>query len=302
MTKFLSLCLVVVFACKQLAYGDIIIQGYTDATNNRFTNSPSFIAANFNLSGIGLTAGAVWGTLISPNVIVSATHYQPSGTITFYPNNDPTSTPVSRQITGTNLQVGNSDVWLSKLDSPVDSTINIFPYATTLLTGPSNASVGPNNPLQLGSAGIYAGLNAYIVGRSPAPNDNTRDHAVGRGIISSFVEDVPFMGLTDALLFPVDNSHPYGATLVGGDSGAPFFVEINNQLVLLGVNSFNLQDNNMVVTAGAAAYLGNHAASIQNFININAVPEPSSLLCSGLMLVGIAIRARQRRPLGKTRS
>jgi hypothetical protein len=296
MTKYLSLCLVVVFACKQLAYGDIIIQGYTDATNNRFTNSPSFIAASFDLSGVGQTADAAWGTLISPNVVVSSTHFPATGTISFYPNNDPTSIPVSRQVTTTTLQVGNSDVWLSKLDNPVDSTITFYPFATTILTGPSNAANSMNDPLLLGSAGIYAGLNAYVVGRSPATNDNTRDQAVGRSVISSFAEDYPISGLTDALIFPVDNSHPFGATLVAGDSSAPFFVEINNQLVLLGVNSFNDDDNNMVVTAGAAAYLGNHAPTIQNFINMHAVPEPSSLLCSGLMLLGIAIRVRYRKP------
>lgn len=298
MTKFLSLCLVVVFACKQLAHGDIIIQGYTDATNNRFTNSPSFIAANFDLSGIGLTAGAIWGTLISPNVIVSATHYPPSGTITFFPNNDPTSTPVFRQVTSNTMQIGNSDVWLAQLDSPVDTSIGFFSFATTTLTGPSNAMILPNAPLLQGSAGPYAGVDAYVFGRSPGNNDNTQDHAVGRNVISYFAEDVPISGLTDALVFETNNSHPYEATLALYDSGAPLFVEVNNELVLLGVNSFLDEPNNV---SGAVAYLGNHATAIQNFIN-SAVPEPSSLLCSGLMLLGITIRARYRKPLEQARS
>ncbi len=296
MTKNFSVCLVVLLALSPHAQGDIVIQGYTDATNNRFTNSPSFIASNFNLSGIGLTAGAVWGTLVSPNVIVSATHYPPSGAITFFPNNDPSSTAVTRQVTGNTMQINNSDVWVAQLDTPVDSTITFFPFGTAQLTGPSNAMNGPNDPLLQGSAGIYAGLDGYVVGRSPGNNDNTQDHAIGRNVISYFAKDVPQSGLTDTLVFEINNSHPFEATLAQYDSGAPFFVDINNQLVLLGVNSINDIPNNV---AGGVAYLGNQetATAIQSFINSSAVPEPSAWIYTSLMLLGMTHRSRQRRSI-----
>jgi hypothetical protein len=296
MTKILFACLIGIVALAPRAHGDIIIQGYTNATNDRFTNSPSFIANGFNLSGIGQTVGGIWGTLISPNVIVSANHFRPSGTITFYPNNDPNSTPVHRQVTTNTLRINGSDIWLGQLDLPVDASITPFSYSTTTLNGPSNAGIGPNDPIVQASAGIYQGLDAYVVGNSPANVAATRDQAIGRNVISFYAEDVPANGITDSLIFEINNSHPFEATLVGGDSGAPFFVDINNQFVLLGVNSYNLEDNNMVVTAGAVAYLGNYSTEIQDFINASAVPEPSSLLCTSMMLLGIAIRVRHRKP------
>ncbi len=111
-----------------------IIAGYSDATNDRFTNSPQFIASSYNLSGVGKSSGGQWATLVSRNTVVSAYHAQPSGNIFFYADNDPSSTPVTRQIIGSQ-RIGNSDLWIATLNQNVDASIMHYTFASTLLTG-----------------------------------------------------------------------------------------------------------------------------------------------------------------------
>lgn len=77
---------------------DIIIDGYTNATNDRFTNDGTFIMSGFDLSGVGQASTGRWATAISRNVIISANHLSPSGTISFFPGNDASATPVTRTI------------------------------------------------------------------------------------------------------------------------------------------------------------------------------------------------------------
>ncbi len=280
------------FACLRPVSAAIIIQGYSNATNNRFTNDPSLISNPFNLSGIGQSGVSQWGTLISPNVIVSANHYAPSGSITFYPNNDPGSTPVVRQITANAQRVGASDVWLAQLDSPVDTSIIIpFAYATEILTGSSNANLGQNDPVLLASAGSFQGTDAYLFGLSPAGGPATQTQAVGRNILTAFAKEVPANGLTDSLVFSIDNGHGFEATFQGGDSGAPAFANVNGSLVLLGVNSY-VFGTLAAPTGNAVAYIGNYATSVETFI-INAIPEPTSFGCIALVMLG-AVLSRRR--------
>lgn len=288
----LALVLVVGF-CKPISAA-IIIQNYSDAANNRFTNDPQFIAAAFNLSGVGQSGAGQWGTLISSNVIVSANHFAPSGNIVFYPGNDPNSTPVVRLITGNTQRLGSSDIWLAQLDAPVDTSLIIpFSYATQTLSGNSNASNGPNDPLLLSTAGIYQDNDAYLFGLSPAGGPVTQTQAVGRNVIDAFAKEVPFAGLTDALIFGIDNRQ-YEASLQGGDSGAPLFVDVNGSLVLLGVNSFILKDAGNNVVAGASTYIGNYVSAVENFIAVSAIPEPSSFAGSLLVMVGALLRRGRR--------
>ncbi len=272
------------------AQADIIINGYTAATNDRFTNSGAFIGSGLNFSGVGQTTGARWATAISRNVVISAWHFPPTGTVNFYANNDPSGIPVTRNVVS-GLQVPNTDLYLAVLDSNLPTSITHYSFATEAISGP---------PLTLSNAGIYQNMNAYMVGRSPEPHPGFRDQAVGRNRITSYVENVNFLGLTDAdslLLFYDSTSNPnfvqYEAYLQGGDSGGPMFVDFGGNLRLLGINSFiNFGGINANPAYSGISYTGNQAAFIQAYIAANSIPEPSAL---ALILVGCLIPACTRR-------
>ncbi len=284
-------------------FASITIDGYTDATNDRFSNDPAFIMSSFNLSGIGQTNYGRWATAISNNVIISASHWRPDQApdsppglpppdgVFFYAGNDPTAVPVLRQIVSTQAIVG-TDIFLGVLNAPLPPSIAHYAIASQSLSGPVPVPNGDGTfLLSYVNAGPYQGLNAYTFGLSPfdetLPGDNREtynDQAVGRNVISSYSENVPFTGSdNDSLIMLNDaqgtaNHVLYESLFQAGDSGGPTFVNIDGQLVLLGTNAF-------VFTNGSGSginYLGNQRASIQSFIQLNAVPEPSSIGLLGL--------------------
>jgi hypothetical protein len=292
--KALLLSCAAVVALTSSIRADIIIDGYTAATNDRFTNNGAFIAGGFNLSGVGqMTGSLAWGTAISRNVIISAAHAPPVGTINFYTNNDPTGAPVVRTVMS-GVQIPNTDLYLAVLDSNLPASIVHYNYATQALSGPNGSLVG---------AGIYQNLNAYLFGRSPAAHPNWQDQAVGRNRISGYVENVNFNGNSDvdALLMFYDSvGHPdyvqYEAYLQGGDSGGPLFVDIGGQLVLLGTNAFinsgGLGGNPPFFSG--VNYTGNQAAFINEYIVAN-IPEPSAITLLAIGNLGMLL-IRRRRP------
>lgn len=280
MIRSLLTLLVVALALVRVASADIKIDSYTNATNDRFTNSSSFVLNSYSLSGVGQANNGRWATLISPNVVISAWHYFPAtnSQISFYIDNNPGSVPIVRTVTSTSTRVGSTDLWIGVLNAPVTGA-TYYQIADELLTGPTNTLV---------AAGTFQNVNAYMVGRSPKSNSAFRDQAVGRNRISGYKENVVFNGAdNDSLLLAYNqNTSPdyvqFESHLVSGDSGGPFFIERNGKLVLLGTNGF-------VETFGGqfysgVNYVGNQASFIRNFINVNGVPEPSA----GLLLCGLS--------------
>jgi hypothetical protein len=256
---------------------DITINGFTDETNDRFTNSSSFIGAQFDFSGVGRRNG--WATLISPNVLVTANHAPGTApnAYRFYPGNDPTATPVIRteasrlRLAG---QGGNSDLLLIALSEPVTSEIAYYNFADELIEAPAyDADTNPG----LFAAGSFQGEEAYVFGLSPTdrtPNNSAIDQAVGRNRITGYIEEITFGAFTDSLLLQNDaqgsgNFVQYETLVQAGDSGAPVFVERDGELVLLGTNSFRSGTDFSGVT-----YLGNYADQIDAFIALNSV-EPT---------------------------
>ena len=85
----------------------------------------------------------------------------------------------------------------------------------------------------------------------------------------------------------------YEARFVGGDSGAPMFVEYFNtakqqqDLLLLGTNAFIEDDGSL----SGINYIGNQAGFVNNFISISAVPEP----CSVTLVIGTFVLFAMRR-------
>ncbi|MEM9944347.1 MAG: hypothetical protein AAF939_22530, partial [Planctomycetota bacterium] len=143
-----AILLFLAFAVFQLENLDASIVGYTNETNNRFTNSASFILNGFDLSGVGKEPDVTglpgessrWATAISRNVVIAAFHAMPDGPLHFHPDNDPTSTPVVRNVVSSQ-RVGATDLWIGVLDSNLPDTITHYAYATETLTGPDGVEV-----------------------------------------------------------------------------------------------------------------------------------------------------------------
>jgi hypothetical protein len=300
MARTLILVLFVCWVGLAPIHAAITIDGYTASTNDRFTNSNSFIASQFNLSGIGRTNGQ-WATLIAPNVVVSAFHAKPAtgSVVSFYASNDPDGTPVQRTVTAANQKIGSTDLWIGVLDSNVPSSLRTFAFSNTLLSGAP--PVGSD--FSVGDAGVFQGANAYLVGLSPTSHISQQSQAFGRNRITGYSENVPFLSNTDndSLIMDYDSNSSsnwvqYESRFVGGDSGAPMFVEYFNSttqqqdLMLLGTNAF-IDDNG---TFSGINYIGNQAAFINNFISISAVPEPGSMTLALGCVIGISV-ARFRR-------
>lgn len=304
----LFLCLATLVCSSLDSFASIIIDGYTDATNDRFTNDPAFVMSSFDLSGIGQVSSGRWATAVSRNVIISASHADPGKgqTVYFYANNDPASTPVLRQIASTQ-SIAGTDIILGVLNAPLPSSIAHYAIANQTLSGPPPTPAGGgSSSLTFVDAGIYQGLNAYTFGWSPfneaLPGDNRElfnDQAVGRNLISGYSENVPFTSSdNDSLILLRDaagtsNHVQYESLFQEGDSGGPTFVEIGGQLVLAGTNSFRFEDN----SGSGINYLGNQSSAIQNYIQVNAVPEPSSAGMLGLASL-LAWAGRRRRRVG----
>ena len=275
------------------ASADIIIDGYTDEENDRFTNSSSFIAAGLDFSGVGRRPS--WGTLIAPNVVIGAAHAigGAAGQYEFYADNDPNSTPVVRSEISRS-RISGTDLTLVLLDANVGPTITHYNFAQEVLSAdPFDADTNSG----LFNAGSFQDEVAYVFGISPADSASTAvDQAVGRNRVSGYIENIDFQGNVDndSLLFARDfegdDDFVEHETLVqGGDSGAPVFIERNGELLLIGVNSFRATDN----TFSGITYTGNLAGEINSFITLNAVPEPSSVTL--LVIAGLGAFVRRRR-------
>ncbi len=297
-TRPISLLLAVTIAMLGTSRGDIMIDGYMDADNDRFTNSGSFIMSGLDVSGVGQTSSSRWATAISRNVIISASHFAPSGVVTFYPGNDPTATPVTRTITS-GTTIANTDIYLGVLDSNLPNSITHYDIASTPLFG------APDNTIQ--DAGIFQDLTAFLFGISPYDVDPdpsrsaVNDQAVGQNKIAGYVEDADVLGNTDndALVFFQDDMPPdevdYEAQYASNDSGAPAFLNQGGNLLLLGTAAFTFTfPPEIGLPPGSAInYTGNQVAAINSFINASAVPEPSAFLLAAI--AGIPLFRRHRR-------
>ena len=282
-----------------------VIDSYTAATNDRFTNNGTlFEARSFNLSGIGQTSAGGWATLISPNVVVSAFHAKPStdSVINFYPSNDPMSNVVQRTVTSTNVRVGSTDLWIGVLDSNVPDTIRPYSYANVFLIG---TAPGATVDFVVTDAGVFQNVNAYMVGRSPESFPPNQSQAIGRNKITGFAENAKFGSSdNDSLIMAYDamGSSDYvtfETRLVSGDSGAPFFVESNGNLLLLGTNAFRIDIGTTPVGSGIN-YIGNQSSFISDFVAINAVPEPSSLFLGATAAIAGYVVNRRRKKVNAT--
>jgi hypothetical protein len=218
-----SLLAGVVFACGELAPGDMYLQGSDgdhamSATHDRYYNGAdkAFIGASLDFSGV--SSGPPWATMISPQYFITAYHLPAAdqSTLVFHEGND-ASSGVHTYSVDTNFHFTTtfggqpSDVYLGRLTAPMSAADQIAFYPVLSLPHFSN----------------YVGMTVYNYGK---PN------RLGRNVVSRiepyaeggenqvgmfFDYDVPGLGEDETYL-------------ISGDSGGPSFAIVNGELALLG--------------------------------------------------------------------
>lgn len=290
-----SRVLVVVTSLCVVAHAQAaIINNYSAATNDRFANDPSFIAADYDLSGVAIDSTGRWLTMISPNVFLSAAHLAPAAgsSVTFHAGNDPAGASVNRTVFYVGEALAGSDLWIGLLSEPLPSSYNYYTYATE----PLNGGGWQDSP--------YFLADALNVARSPGSGEISLDFGVGQNRLDNYFGSTTVSGTTGyAIGSIVDgpgdaNFLPYELELRSGDSGGPVFVDVDGALTLVGINWFAGTDEGL--TINGYTYVGNYAAEIGAFMATYSVPEPSHYaLGAGLAVVVVAIL---RRRLSRTRS
>lgn len=249
----------------------LTIAGYNTASNDRFANNAGFLAASFDLSGVGISSDGHWATLIAPNVFLSANHYFPGNgsTLTLYKTNDPDGPSVTRTVTATKQRVGTSDLLICTLNLPVPEGYAYYSYATESLSTPYSWFLYP-----------YRNQEVYHFGRSPGSFPGNQDIGVGKNVVDYYVEDqvLESPAANGPTIICEKNTStgaiPYETIAQGGDSGAPLFWDAGgNNLRLIGVSWFITQDTETLeYTSTGFTAVGNHSAAINTFLTTYALP------------------------------
>ncbi len=258
----------------------LIVDGYTPATNDRFTNDPAFIAGGLNLSGVARSSSNRWGTLISPNLALSAEHSHPeNGTsLSFFESNDPLGPMQERTVIGS-VRVGESDLRICVLSESLPASYLPIPL--------SSQGIPDETAFE---SSLLNGLPVFMIGRSNDISSSVTNVAVGRNRLEDWFDLVEVDGTTDAALgaiqhFPEDIEFvTHEAFLQTWDSGAPVLAELDGVLTLVGINWFVGQvDIHNSPTQGIRnlsgfSYAGNYAPDIQGIIAAFAIDATSGYL------------------------
>ncbi len=264
----LTASVVALVLAASAARADMIIDGFTNATNDRFTNDASFIAGAYNLSAIG-KSGNRWGTLISSNVIISANHFHPTvgSSITFYATNDPGGATASRTIVAEE-RLGNTDLWIGILNEPLPGTYQ--PLAFTDVTLSSSLQFNQSD---------FADAEIFMVGKSPTSPNVALDTGLGKNRMSSFQSSITVSGATGPTIIALEDIATdsdyvsYEAYLQDQDSGAPMLMDIEGELTIIGMNWFigstdidpsPISEDRRNLTG--FSYVGNYGSDIQAII------------------------------------
>lgn len=174
------------------------IASFDTLANDRFANDGSFVANQFDLSG--LAHNGRWATMISENVYITAEHFAPGvGTgMTFYASNDPNGTSVTRSITSNRQQIGGTDIFVGTLDAALPADFSFFDFATEDI---NNAPGGPGSFAQ----STYNGANAYVFGLSPTTWATSQNMAVGRNVLDQFFTNITAAGNTGDAIGATDD-------------------------------------------------------------------------------------------------
>lgn len=270
MLRFVSLCLLLLTVGIHLPLRALVIDGYSANTNDRFAHHPDFIARDFNLSGVAISSDGRWGTLIAPNIFLSAQHFPPAvgQTLTFYATHDPAGPSVTRTVAALRQRIGTSDLLLCTLNEPVPEGYAVYAFATESLSTTSGWLRYP-----------YRDSPLLHFGRSPGAYPTSRDVSVGQNrlndlrLTNQIISDPAANG--PAVECDQDpsgslNHLTYETFAQFGDSGAPLFYDQGNTTLKLVGIAWYITGGSPPATGFSA--VGNHADSIESFITANASP------------------------------
>lgn len=299
----------------------ISVANYSDPTNDRFTDDPSFIGAAYDFSGVGRstnTTSTRWGTLIGENYFLSANHFHPDvgSQIQFTVENSASDPTFTYTVAGGFLVAG-TDFWIGYTATTMDLSLARYTYSTTSAdtlaeTGVSGADVLMSGDRVAGQAGSPSdhtvGTNQLESFRNAGSTAmNTPQATVTFGTAALFDQIVTFENLPgdDTLTFT-----NYESQVASGDSGSPLFSVAEGSLFLQGTAwAVASLSGNFVDTTGPAGgsmdplesrnasfynYIGSYETAIADTISMvpSPVPEPSSTLLSLLSLPLILRRKR----------
>lgn len=284
-----------------LCPADLILEDYAPQRNDRYYQGAdrAFIGDGYNFSGVGKTGNPLtatntqWATLISPHFALSARHAPASGTVTFYPGNDPTATPVIATVSGQyaipGMTAGESDLELIQFDGPAHQGV----------MGVSQYALVEDNEAALLNQQIF------VYGQG---------NRLGTNNIDFFGLQTGIIGAKDtyALYYSYNptNGNPNEAELNANDSGGPSFViGQGNQLALVGIHSFVGTDDVTKIDFSGDTYVSHYLPQLRSkiaeldtqfgyndaILTVRAVPEPGSLVLLGLGGGLLAWKARKRR-------
>jgi hypothetical protein len=288
------ICLAVTFglATPGSAIAATLIDSFSPETNDRFANNPAFVGAALDFSGVGRDALGHWAVMLTPTVFLSAYHYSPTGSLIFREGNDPAAAPVTASI-ASGQQIGNTDLYIGRLQSALPATIASYQFATVSLT----------NLPQLGV--FMGGISPTASGYGSGTPDVT-DQTVGTNWIEAYQRNLTVAGSVGDALFTIKNLSgdsaygysytPYEAQLAVGDSGSPLLAVSNGNLIVAGiawaVGSLQIASG-VFRDASVFTYTGSYSAQIENYISASNVPEPSAWLL--VSLAGITLGWRRHR-------
>ena len=279
---------------------------------DRFDNDPSFIGNSFSLSGVGQVfmpngqSIGQWATMISPSYFISAVHQHPGDTSTgdavwnasdpntqftirFYDSNnanggfeDYTNNPTDAAHFSVVGQIGNGDLWIGKLSTPVSSQIAKYPILANA-GGPtftSSTNYYNTNPI-IYTVGVGTGGQVYFGpnGTSERLGRNQIDFkpiSGGRQSVFPDTSDIGaslpgqnfrwFYGLQSGTGYSNLNLGPDESMVNEGDSGAPNFITVspgNTMPSVVGINYYEITNNNNVGIGSGSTFVPGYIAKGQ---------------------------------------
>lgn len=206
------------------------VLGADPARHDRFYQGADkqFIFLQYDLSGIGkvVSASSKWATMVAEHYFLSSGHAHPEigEVVRFYFTNNPADGFVDRVVAGgeqikDNSGLLNGDVWLGYFTLPVPDTIAKYP-----VLGSSLAFVPVGSKLLLfGKANDGA-----LAEQNPLNQRAGRNICISQDAASSSYQ-YRYDAINTADSLGVDEN-----SVVQGDSGAPTFTLVDNQLALVG--------------------------------------------------------------------